>query len=180
MAHDSSAASPAHYMGESNPVPLPDVEPGKPRFEQRREMNSNRAILAFALAVSMCSVALAGQAKLKANPAAKPDLRIQEFQFPPTNDKALRVRVVNSGNAGAGPCILRLTVRKINGTPVGRTTQIKLPPLAAGADEWFVIDAAAILPKSVALESTTFRLNVDATKVVVESNEKNNEVWHNL
>lgn len=111
---------------------------------------------------------------------SQPDLRIHEFLFPPTNDKALRVNVINSGNAGSGPSILRLTIRKINGVAVGRTIEIKLAALPAGKDRWVVIDAKSILPNNVALESTTFKLNADATGTVAESNEDNNETWHNL
>jgi subtilase family serine protease len=33
---------------------------------------------------------------------------------------------------------------------------------------------------NIALESTTFRLNVDGTEIINELDENNNEVWHNL
>ena len=111
---------------------------------------------------------------------AQADLRVEQFLFPPTNEKALRVRVANGGGAASGPCILRLTVRKINDVAVGRVTEIKLQPLGAGKEKWVVIDAKSILPVNVALEATTFKLNVDATEVVAESDETNNEAWHNL
>ena len=112
--------------------------------------------------------------------AAKADLRVEQFLFPPTNEKALRVRVANGGGAASNVCVLRLTVRKINDVAVGRTTEIKLQPLGAGKEKWVVIDAKSILPANVALEATTFKLNVDATAVVAESDETNNEAWHNL
>ena len=111
---------------------------------------------------------------------AQADLRVEQFLFPPTNEKALRVRVVNGGGAASGGCVLRLTVRKINDVAVGRTTEIKLQPLGAGKEKWVVIDAKSILPVNVSLEATTFKLNVDATGVVAESDESNNEAWHNL
>ena len=111
---------------------------------------------------------------------AQADLRVEQFLFPPTNEKALRVRVANGGGAASGPCVLRLTVRKINDVAVGRVTEIKLQPLGAGKEKWVVIDAKSILPVNVSLESTTFKLNVDATGVVAESDESNNEAWHNL
>lgn len=111
---------------------------------------------------------------------AQPDLRIKQFVFSPANDKAMKVHVVNSGNAPSGLCILRLTVRKINGVPVGRVTEVKLPPLAAGKHKWLVINAKSILPNNISLESTTFKLNADANSIVAESDENNNEVWHNL
>jgi subtilase family serine protease len=107
-------------------------------------------------------------------------LTIKQFLFPPTNDTALRVHVVNQGNAPSGACRLFLTVRKINGTAVGRETHVTIPALAPGKTVWLVIDAKSILPNNVSLESTTFKLNADATGIVAESNETNNEVWHNL
>jgi len=110
----------------------------------------------------------------------QPDLKIAQFLFPPTNDKGLRVHVANVGGGNAGACILRLTVRKINGVPVGRVTEIPVPAIAAGTDTWLVVHADKILPKNVALKDTTFKLNVDATSTVAESDEANNEVWHNL
>lgn len=109
---------------------------------------------------------------------AQPDLSIRQFLFPPTNDKALRVRVVNTGQGPSAACRLVLTVRKINGVAVGRTTHVNVPALAAGASDWLLIDAKSILPNNVSLQSTTFRLNVDATELIAESNEANNEVWH--
>lgn len=112
--------------------------------------------------------------------AAAPDLRISEFVFPGNNDKTVRVRIANTGSVASTLCILRLTVRKINGVPVGRVVEIKLPPLAAGKDKWLGINANNILPKNISLESTTFKLNADATSIVTESDEANNEVWHNL
>lgn len=110
---------------------------------------------------------------------AKADLLVREFVFP-TGDKSIRVRVVNAGGTASALCVLRLTVRKINGIPAGRVTEVKLPPLAAGKDIWLVINAKSILPINVSLESTTFKLNADATSIVTESNEGNNEVWHKL
>lgn len=112
--------------------------------------------------------------------ALQPDLRIRQFLFPPTNDKALRVHVVNTGQAAAGASRLFLTVRKINGVAVGRRTHVNVPVLVAGGDIWLHIDVKSILPNNVSLQSTTFKLNVDATEIVAESNEANNEVWHNL
>jgi len=113
-------------------------------------------------------------------PAATADLRIREFVFNAANDKAVRVRIVNTGGASSVLCILRLTVRKINGVSVGRVADVRLPPLAPGKDAWMVINAKSILPTNVSLESTTFKINADATSIIMESNEANNEVWHNL
>jgi subtilase family serine protease len=113
-------------------------------------------------------------------PLASPDLAIGSYEFAPTNDKVVRVRIVNRGNAPAAACRLLLTVRKINGVAVGRKTQINVPALAANKETWLLVNAKSILPNNVALEATTFRLNVDATELVNELDENNNEVWHNL
>jgi FtsP/CotA-like multicopper oxidase with cupredoxin domain len=113
-------------------------------------------------------------------PPAKADLLIREFVFPANNDKAVSVHVVNSGGAASALCLLRLTVRKINGVPVGKVVETKLPPLAPGKDTWLVVSANNILPNNVTLVSTTFKLNADATSIVSERDEANNEVWHNL
>ena len=111
---------------------------------------------------------------------AVPDLRISEFAFIAADEKSVRVHVVNGGRAASPFCILRLTVRKINGMTVGRIRDVKLPPLAPGKNRWLVINAKSILPNNVSLEATTFKLNADADSIVAESNEANNEVWHNL
>lgn len=120
-----------------------------------------------------------GAAPDKKAALAQSDLSIRQFLFPPTNDKALRVRVVNTGQGPSAACRLVLTVRKINGVAVGRTTYVNVPALAPGADDWLHIDVKSILPNNVSLQSTTFRLNLDATGIVAESNEGNNEAWHN-
>jgi subtilase family serine protease len=110
---------------------------------------------------------------------AKPDLIIKQFLFPPTNDKALRVQVANTGHAAAGAGRLVLTIRRLNGVAVGRTTHVNVPALAVGAEVWLLIDVKSILPVNVSLKATTFKLNVDATGLIAESDESNNEIWHN-
>jgi CARDB protein len=119
-----------------------------------------------------------GPSDKRAN-AGQPDLMVKEFQFPPTDEKALRVQIVNQGNVASKACRLILTIRKINGTPAGRQTHVNIPLLAPGKTIWLVVDAKSILPVSVSLEATTFKLNADATEIVAESDETNNEVWHN-
>ena len=137
------------------------------------------ALLAFVFgAVPVQAQVQAPPDRLRARPGSQPDLRIEQFVF--AGEKALRVRVANIGGAPSGLCVLRLTVRKINGVAVGRTTEVKLQPIAAGKDRWVSVNAQSILPNNVSLESTTFRLNADATEVVAEVKEDNNEVWHNL
>lgn len=112
--------------------------------------------------------------------AAAADLRIHDIVFPADSEKLVRVHVINAGGVASPLCILRLTVRKINGVPAGRVAEIKLPPLAPGKDKWLVINANSVLPNNISLASTTFKLNADATSIVTESDEANNEVWHNL
>lgn len=110
----------------------------------------------------------------------RPDLIVKEYQFAPTNDKGLRVNVANIGNGGAGACVLRLTIRRIKGASVARTMDMNVPAIPAGGDEWITFIADGILPKDVDIKDTTFKLNVDFKKAVNESNENNNEKWHNL
>jgi subtilase family serine protease len=141
-----------------------------------------KRIFAAAAVLTLIVSATVGAQTLAAKPkpiAAQAELSIKEFSFPPTNDKAVRVNVINSGNAVAASSILRLTVRKINGVAVGRTTEIKVPAIPAGKNRWVVINAKSILPNNLALESTTFKLNADAGETVAESDEGNNETWHN-
>lgn len=108
-----------------------------------------------------------------------PDLRIRRYEFVPGNDKGLRVQIVNYGGSASEPCRLELTVRKINGTPVGRTMYQAIPAIRGGTgDEWVTLDAKGILPKDVSLADTTFKLIADTTKRVTESDENNNETWH--
>jgi hypothetical protein len=160
---------------------VPEPSPGSsqvtgPSDPRQPKANRNRPI------ADLTSVAIdPGDSSAPANKTTKtrlPDLLIRQFLFPPTNDTALRVHVVNRGETGSAACRLVLTVRKINGTAVGRQTHVNVSALAAGADEWLFIDAKNILPNNIALASTTFKLNVDATEIVSEADESNNEVWH--
>jgi hypothetical protein len=110
----------------------------------------------------------------------RPDLTVRQYQFAPTNDKALRVNVANIGAAAAGASVLRLTIRKIKGVSVGRTMEAPVPAIPKNSADWVTLDASGILPKDVSLKDTTFKINLDVTTVVNESNENNNEKWHNL
>jgi hypothetical protein len=113
-------------------------------------------------------------------PLGKADLTIKTFSLSPVINKSVKVQVVNIGTAASNACVLRLTIRKINGIAVARTTQILIPAILPGQDKVVVINAAQLLPNNVALKDTTFKLNVDATSIVTELNEANNEKWHNL
>lgn len=109
-----------------------------------------------------------------------PDLRIKQYEFDSYNDKGLRVEVVNYGKAASRPCRLELGVRKINGVAATRTAGATIPALEPGKGEWVALTATGILQAAISLKDTTFRLRADETNIVAESDEDNNETWHNL
>jgi hypothetical protein len=109
-----------------------------------------------------------------------PDLWVRQYQFAPTNDKAVRVQVANRGDAASTACRLEITIRKINGNAVGRTLYRVIQPIQPGQGDWVLVDAKNILPNNVSLKDTTFKLIADARNQVSESDETNNEKWHNL
>jgi hypothetical protein len=108
-----------------------------------------------------------------------PDLKIRQYEFVSTNHKRLRVQVANDGKAPSAPCRLELAIRKINGSAVTRTAYETIPAIKPGKEEWVTLSATGILPAAVSLKDTTFRLIADETGIVAESNEDNNETWHN-
>lgn len=108
------------------------------------------------------------------------DLKVRQYRFSRIGQKRIKIQIANVGRRAARPTILRLTVRHIDGTPVGRKLQIKVPVIRGHQTQWVRLNAAQILPKTVALKDTTFRIDVDSTNVVKESNERNNTTWHNL
>jgi subtilase family serine protease len=108
-----------------------------------------------------------------------PDLKIRQYEFDSYNDKGLRVQVANDGKAASKPCRLELTIRKIQGSAVNRTASETIPAIEPGKEEWVTLYATGILPAAISLKDTTFRLIADDTGIVAESNEDNNETWHN-
>ena len=108
-----------------------------------------------------------------------PDLTIEQYEFDSYNDKRLRVLVANHGKAASKPCRLELALRKVNGTAVTRTASETIPAIEPGKVEWVTLSATGILQSAISLKDTTFRLRVDETGIVAESNEDNNETWHN-
>lgn len=108
-----------------------------------------------------------------------PDLKIKQYEFVSTNDKGLRVQVANDGKAASKPCRLEMSVRKINGSATTRTASATIPAIEPGKEEWVTLNASGILQSAISLKDTTFRLTVDETRIVTESNEDNNETWHN-
>jgi hypothetical protein len=103
-----------------------------------------------------------------------PDLRVKQFRFARGSTSLLEVEVANDGRADAGPAVLRLTIRKIGGSTVGRTTQVPLDGVPMGTTSWTTVDAARLLPRGVELRATAFTLNVDSANTVTESDEANN------
>jgi CARDB len=110
---------------------------------------------------------------------ALPDLRVRTFEFLAKRKSSLRVQIANYGLAEAAICSLLLTVRQSDGVSAQRATRVRVPPIPAGKYEWVSIDALSILPKTMSLQDTTFRLEVDATQVVRELDESNNQIWYN-
>jgi hypothetical protein len=106
------------------------------------------------------------------------DLVIRSIRFVPNRPQMAYVTVGNSGQGSARASVLRLTVRRINGAAVGRKTDVRVPALKSGASKVLTVDASRILPNRVRLQSTTFRVDADITKIVTESNETNNLEWH--
>ncbi|MGB7923501.1 MAG: CARDB domain-containing protein [Pyrinomonadaceae bacterium] len=109
-----------------------------------------------------------------------PDLKIKRYEFDSYNDKRVRAQVANDGKAASKPCRLELAVRKINGVAATRTAYETIPAIEPGKEEWVTLNASGILQSAISLQDTTFRLTVDETRIVAESNEDNNETWHNL
>lgn len=108
-----------------------------------------------------------------------PDLTIRQYDFDSYSDKRLRVQVANNGKAASRPCRLALTIRKIKGSAVNRTAYEMIPAIEPGKVEWVTLSATGILQSATSLKDTTFRLVVDDTGIVAESNEDNNEAWNN-
>lgn len=108
-----------------------------------------------------------------------PDLKIKQIEFDGYDDKKLRVQIANDGKAASSACRLELAIRKINGSAVTRTAFETIPALKSGQEEWITLNAIGILPSATSLKDTTFRVTADEAKIVAESNEDNNETWHN-
>jgi uncharacterized membrane protein len=109
-----------------------------------------------------------------------PDLIVRGNEFEFVGNKAVNVYVSNNGDAASLTCVLELTVRKINGVAVGRVKKATIPSIPPGKYVKIPVDASSILPKPVNLKDTTFKVVADSTNSVAESNENNNEKWHNL
>ena len=112
--------------------------------------------------------------------APMPDLIVRGNEFEFVGNKMVNVYVSNNGDAPSKRCILELTVRKIGGTAVGRVTKATIPAIQPTKFVKIPVDATSILPNNVNLADTTFKVIADSTNINAESNEGNNEKWHNL
>lgn len=112
--------------------------------------------------------------------APMPDLIVRGNEFEFVGDKMVNVYVSNNGDAPSKRCVLELTVRKIGDANVGRVTKATIPALQPGKFAKILVNATSILPNAVNLKDTTFKAVADSTNVNAESNEGNNEKWHNL
>ncbi len=109
-----------------------------------------------------------------------PDLIVRGNEFEFAGNKMVNVYVSNNGDAPSGRCVLELTVRKIGDSAVGRVTRATIPALQPGKYTKILVNATSILPNAVNLKDTTFKVIADSTNIIAESNEGNNEKWHNL
>ena len=112
--------------------------------------------------------------------APMPDLIVRGNEFEFVGNKMVNVYVSNNGDAPSKRCVLELTVRKIGDASVGRVTRATIPALQPGKYVKIPVNATNILPNAVNLKDTTFKAVADSTNLNAESNEGNNEKWHNL
>lgn len=113
------------------------------------------------------------------NPAM-PDLIVRGNEFEFAGNKMVNVYVSNNGDAPSKRCVLELTVRKIGDASVGRVKTARIPAIQPGKYVKIPVNATSILPNAVNLKDTTFKVIADSTNINAESNEGNNEKWHNL
>jgi hypothetical protein len=151
-----------------------------------------RTLLSFAL-IAVCAWPAASANSFsstsgKANAPAlslspkppKPDLIVRGNEFEFDGNKIVNVYVSNNGDVASHRCVLELTIRKIGTAAVGRKKTARIPAIQPGQFVKIPIDASSILPANVNLSDTTFKVIADSTHLVSESNETNNEKWHNL
>ena len=112
--------------------------------------------------------------------AAAPDLIVRGNEFEFVGNKTVNVYVSNNGDVASTRCVLELTIRKIGDASVGRVKRATIPAINPGQFVKIPVDATSILPAAVNLKDTTFKVVADATNLNAESNEGNNEKWHNL
>jgi hypothetical protein len=147
------------------------------------EVSSERGIKMIRKLIALTSLLVLGLLHpFVVRPHAKPDLpdlKINQYEFVDTNDKWLRVQIANEGKRASKPCVLELAVRKVNGSAVTRKATETIPAIEPGKEAWVTVNTSGILQSAISLKDTTFRLRADETNIVAESNEDNNETWHN-
>jgi hypothetical protein len=111
---------------------------------------------------------------------AMPDLIVRGNEFEFAGNKMVNVYVSNNGDAPSKRCVLELTIRKIGDSSVGRVKRARIPVIQPGKYVKIPVNATSILPNAVNLKDTTFKVIADSTNINAESNEGNNEKWHNL
>lgn len=114
------------------------------------------------------------------SPPPMPDLIVRGNEFEFVGNKIVNVYVSNNGDAPSKRCLLELTVRKIGDASVGRVTKAIIPAIQPTKYVKIKVDATNILPVNVNLKDTTFKVIADSANSNAESNEDNNEKWHNL
>jgi hypothetical protein len=95
-----------------------------------------------------------------------PDLVIREVQAVPSDDRKLRVNVVNAGRANAGACNLKLFYHR-SGKIMVRGTFV--PEIPAGGNQWVLVNIGSPIANA-----TKVTLRVDDPNRVPESDEGNN------
>jgi hypothetical protein len=109
-----------------------------------------------------------------------PDLIVRGNEFEFVGNKMVNVYISNNGDVPSKRCVLELTVRKIGDASVGRVIKARITVIQRGKYVKVSMDATSILPNAVNLKDTTFKVVADSTNINAESNEDNNEKWHNL
>lgn len=102
----------------------------------------------------------------KASPQGLPDLVIREVQAVPSDDRKLRVNVVNVGRANAGACNLKLFYHRSGKIMVRGTT---VPVIPAGGNQWVLVNIGSPIA-----HASKVTLRVDDPNRVAESDEGNN------
>jgi hypothetical protein len=162
------------------------------RLSRRRKMRTLVSVVLIAVCawpvVSADSLTfVSGEANARASSLRsrgskppKPDLIVRGNEFEFDGNKIVNVYISNNGDVASHRCIVELTIRKIGTAAVGRKKTATIPGIQPGQFVKIPINASSILPANVNLSDTTFKVIADSTHLVSESNETNNEKWHNL
>jgi hypothetical protein len=133
----------------------------------------------FNASVEHNSIAPYSTSTVSLNPPM-PDLIVRGNEFEFVGNKMVNVYVSNNGDLPSKRCVLELTIRKIGDSSVGRVARARIPAIQPGKYVKILVNATSILPNAVNLKDTTFKVIADSTNINTESNESNNEKWHNL